>query len=87
MTDDGFGTRARNYCWDDVDVAAARHESNCARPLMSDFQWFAWKISAGWALVTIGAAVWFHYDSDAWVLLAEAVAFQIWFVGRAVTGR
>lgn len=80
-----YGTRVVNYCSDDVDVAAARHEANSARP-MSDFQFHAWLISAGWTIPTIGTGIWaYHEPAVLWTFLVYA-GFQVWFVGRAVTG-
>lgn len=77
-----YGTRAVNYCWDDVDVAAARHEANSARPSISD----AWLISAGWTIPTIGTGIWAYYEPAAQLTFLVYAAFQVWFIGRAVTG-
>lgn len=86
MTDDteGWGTRVRNYCLDDV--AADRAEWADERQPMSDFQLLAWLIFAGWGLGTIGAAVWAYHDANALLILCEFAAFQVWFGYRAVTG-
>lgn len=81
-----FGTRVVNYCSDDVDVVAARHEANSARPSMSDFQLDAWLISAGWTIPTIGTGIWAYYEPAAQLTFLVYAAFQVWFIGRAVTG-
>lgn len=86
MTDDteGWGTRAKNSCL--ADVAAARAEWADEPQPVSDFQLLAWLIFAGWALPTIGIAVWAYHDANFLPTLYVFGAFQAWFGYRAVTG-
>jgi hypothetical protein len=82
--DPGFGTRVRNSCLPEVE--AARTEWADEPQPMSDFQCLAWEISAVWALPTIGTAIWAYHEPAALLDFGIFAAFQIWFVGRAVTG-
>lgn len=80
----GWGTRVKNSCLDDV--AADRAKWADEPQPMSDFQLLAWLIFAGWALPTIGLAVWACYEPAMWLPFYVFAAFQVWFGFQAVIG-
>jgi len=99
VSGDGFGTRYKNNLPGMVELNEA--ETALLEASLANFnaaiaachaeadriEWLPWKISAWWALGTIGTGIWAYHDPAALLNFYVFVGFQIWFVGRAVTGR